>query len=145
VALEDDRGCDDGEMALSVGPPDAPGGQEGDRQEGEVDEQRERVAVDEQDADGVQQLGVLRVEPVGEDRVDVVQPGHGMALDHVGGEGEVVPERVEVEDPAVEGVLCGYDPVGEDEGDYAPGDEQGQPLRAGRSCRGRGPTTTCGS
>ena len=49
----------------------------------EVEEQRERVAPRQQDPDRVQQLRVLRVEPVREDGVDVVHPGHRVALHHV--------------------------------------------------------------
>ena len=102
-----------------VGPADAPGGEEGDRQPAEVEEQRERVAPRQQDPDRVQQLRVLRVEPVREDRLDVVHPGDRVALGHVRRERHVVPERVEVEDAPVQRVLRRQRPVRDDQRDDA--------------------------
>ena len=124
MALEQDRHGGDAEMAAAVGPADAPGGEEGDRQPAEVDEQRERVAVDEQDPDPVQQLGVLRVEPVGEDGLVVVEAEDRVALGDVRREGHVVPERVEVEDAAAQGVVDRQAPVGDDQGDDSDGDQE---------------------
>ena len=126
MALEDDSGGNHGEMPAPVGPPDAPGSQESNREEAEVEEQRERVALRQQDPNGVQQLRVLRVEPVREDRLGVVQPGDGVALRHVRREGHVVPERVEVEDPSVQRILGRQSPVGEDKGDDPNGDQPRQ-------------------
>ena len=74
VALQHDRGGHHSERSAAPGPTDAPGSQEGDRQPAEVDEQRQRVAVGEQDPGRVQQFGVLRVEPVDEDGLGVEEP-----------------------------------------------------------------------
>ena len=122
MGLKDDGGSEDAQVPAPIGPPDAPGGEEGEAEEGEIDEQRQRVALRKQDAGRVQQLGVLRVEPVGEDRLRVVQAGHGVALDHVHREGHVVPERVEVEDAAAQGVFGGEAPMGEYQSYCAEGD-----------------------
>ena len=81
--------------------PGARAGEEGDAEPAEVEEQRERVALRKQDADRVQQLRVLGVEPVGEDGLGVVQARDGVAMGHFHREGHVVPEGVEVEDAAV--------------------------------------------
>ena len=144
VALEQDRRGGHGEVAAAVGAPDAPGGEESESKPSEVDEQRERVPAGQQDPDRVQQLRVLRVEPVGEDRVRVVHPGHGVALHHVDGEGQVVPERVEVEDASVQGLLGGQAPVSEDHSYDADCDHEGQGAPAGGSCRrGGGASLHC--
>ena len=137
VALEDDRGRGDAERAAVVRPPDAPGGEERDRQPAEVEEQRERVALGEEDPDPVQQLRVLRVEPVGEDGLGVGVAGDRVALGEIDRVGHVVPEGVEVEDAAVEGILGGEAPVGEYDCDHADGD-QGHEV-------GRGPVRLGGT
>ena len=74
VALEDDCGGYDREMPAPVWPADAPRSQEAEGEEAEVEEQRQRVSLRQQDPGRMQQLRVLRVEPVREDRLRVVQP-----------------------------------------------------------------------
>ena len=139
VALEDDRGGGDAERPTVVRPPDAPGGEERDRQPAEVEEQRERVALGEKDPDPVQQLRVLRVEPVGEDRLGVGVAGDRVALGEIGRVGHVVPEGVEVEDAAVQRVLCCQAPVGEYDCDHAHRDQGHEEVwAAGSATRGRG-------
>ena len=125
--------------AAAVGPADAPGGEEADREPAEVEEQRERVAADQQDPDRVQELRVLRVEPVGEDRLDVVHPGRRVALRDVRRERHVVPERVEVEDAAVEGVLGGHRPGEDDDRDH-----RGHRQQAASRLRAAAPGRRCG-
>src|SRR4051812_10985897 len=66
VALQDDGCSEDREMASAVGAADAPGGEEAQGEEGEVEEQGQRVAVCEQDPGRVEKLRVLGVEPVRE-------------------------------------------------------------------------------
>ncbi len=131
VALEQDRDGDDAQVAAAVGAPDAPGGEEGDRQPAVVDEDREGVAVGDEDPGRVQQLRVLGVEPVGEDRLGMMEAGDGVALGDFRREGHVVPERVEVEHASVQGGVCGQAPVGDHEGDHAGHHDQGQGVRAG--------------
>ena len=88
-----------------VGPADATGGEEGDRQPAEVEEERQRVALGEQDPDPVEELGVLRVEPVREDRLGVVHPVTEWLWAMSTANGMWYQRRVEVEHASVQGVL----------------------------------------
>ena len=101
--------------AGAVGPPDAPGGEQGAAEPAEVEQRREAVAVEGEDPDAVQQLGVLRVEPGEELRRDEVEVEGRVALGEDGGERAVVPGGVEAGDPGVEDEPHAHRPVGDDE------------------------------
>ncbi len=125
-------------MPPPVRPADTPRSQEAQCQEAEVEEQRERVAMEQQDPSGVEQLGILRVEPVREDGLRVVQPRDGVALHHVHRKRHVVPERIEVEDPPVQCVLGREPPVRKHQGDHPDGHRPRQPRRCSGGWRRRG-------
>jgi len=111
VALQEHRGSNHRERPAPIRPTDAPSCQESNRQPAEVEEQRKRVAAGEQDSVRVQQLSVLRVEPIREDRLGVVRSRNRVAMRHFDRKRQVVPERIEVEDASIQSVLRGQSPV----------------------------------
>ena len=72
LGAEGDRAADQALRPDPVGPADAVGGQQPERQPAEVDQRREDVAVEGEQRDRVHDLGVRRVERGEEDRVEVV-------------------------------------------------------------------------
>ena len=115
---------------------DAPGGQQRHAEPAEVDQRAEDVPVEEHDARRVQQLGVLRVEPVQVEGVDEVHPPDRPGVRDPRRERPVVPERVEGEHAPAPDVLEAGGPVRGDEGggERAPttSGEGGSPGPAGR-------------
>ncbi len=136
VRLEQDRGSDDTEIPAPIRPADAPGSQERHHQPPIVQEQRKRVPPHQQHAVRMQQLRVLRVEPVREDGVDMMHPGHRMALRHLRRERQVVPERIEIEHTSIQRVLRRQRPVPEHHRDNPDHDQQPpKPPAGGWHCR----------
>ncbi len=111
----DRHGCQ-GQGGDAVGAADAPRRQQCDAQPAEVDERREEVPVEEDDPGAVQELGVLRIEPVQVEGVGEVHPPDRAGVRDPGRERAVVPERVEGEHPPRPDVLEAGRPVGGDEG-----------------------------
>ena len=119
VALQKHAGCDQGERPPAIGPTDAPSCEEGHTEPAEVEEQAQRVSSREQDANGVQKLGVLRVKPVRENRLGVVDTRDRVAMRHFHRKRQVVPKRIEVEYAPAQCILGGQTPVREDERNHA--------------------------
>ena len=82
---------------------------------------REEVPVEEDDPGAVQELGVLRVEPVQVEGIGEVHPPDRAGVRDPRRERAVVPERVEGEHPPRPDVLEAGRPVGRDEGGGAQG------------------------
>ncbi len=66
LGIEQDRDPEQGGRRRSVRPPERPGREQAEAHPADVDQRREEVAVEEEDPERVQQLGVLRIEPDGQ-------------------------------------------------------------------------------
>ena len=133
VGVEDDGGAEEGGGADGVGAPDAPGREQGEAEPGDVDQRGEEVAVERDDPNRVQELGVLRVEPGSElERVGEVKGPDGGILGEATREGHVVPGGVLVVHARVEALLGGDRPVGDDQGRGGDRDRKHDPARKRR-------------
>ena len=120
---------EDGDRTAAVRPGERPGRQQAERHPADVDQRREEVVAEEEDAGRVEQLGVLRVEPDGQvEDLGEVEGSHLVVLDEAGREGGVVPGGVRQVHADVEPGLGGHRPVR--------GDQQGRGDRDGERDRG---------
>jgi hypothetical protein len=132
VGVEHHRGGEQGGGPDRVGTADAPGGEQREAEPGEVDQRREEVAVERDDSDGVQELGVLRIEPGGElERVGEVKGADRGVLREPSREGHVVPGGVLVVHAGVEALLGRDRPVGDDQQRGGNGDREHRQIAAG--------------
>ncbi len=133
LGVQHHGGAEQGRGADRVGAPDAPRRQQRHRQPAEVDQGRERVVVERDHRDRVQQLGVLRVVPGGElERIGEVQRPDLAGLREPAREGHVVPGGVLVVHAGVQGLLGRLGPVRHDQRRGADRDRRHQLARLDR-------------
>ncbi len=94
LGAQRDAAADHRLRAHSVRPPDAVAGEQRNGQPAVVDDQRDGIAVQEEDAEGVEDLGVRRIERREEDGIEEEDASRVARLSEAGRERHVVPEGV---------------------------------------------------
>ena len=115
VRVEDGGDREQRQRRGAEGPADAPGREQGEAEPAEVDQRREQVVVEEHDPGRVQELGVLRVEPVQVLGVGEVESVDRALLGEPRRERRVVPHRVEAVHARRPARLHAGRPMGDDE------------------------------
>ena len=138
VRVHDQRQRENRDRPGSVGPREYPRSEQAQDHPADVEERREEVVAEEQDPRGVEELGVLRVEPDGDlEHFRVVERADLSVLHEARGERCVVPSRVRQVHPDVQARLRGHRPMSRDQ--QRRGDGQGHRDRGHRRCRKRNP------
>ena len=141
LRAERDRGADQRLRAEPVWPPDAPGREQGHRQPAQVEHRRDDVAIEEQDSDRVEDLGVRGVERGEEDRVEEVDVAQVTGLHEPRRERHVVPEAVGAVHAGSERPQGRHHPGG---GESGAGEHRDHPGESPGRRRGRRRRWSCG-
>ena len=135
LRAERHRGADQRLRAEPIRPADAPGSEQRHRQQAQVEHGRDAVAVEEQDPERVQDLGVGRVEGGEEDRVEELDLAQIAGLHEPRGERHVVPEAVGAVHAGGQRPQGRHHPGGGEPGAREHGDRPGRSPGSGRRRR----------
>ena len=138
LSPEGDRAADQALRAQAVGAADAVRGQQAEREEAEVEQRREDVAVVGEQRDRMQDLRVRRVVGGEEDRVEVVDDGEVAAVREPDRLRHVVPEGVGAVHAPGEASERRHHPGGGDRSARRGGEPDRHACRRGRGRRGGG-------